>query len=510
MAFLKNASTSPSSSFEINLLSSDSSEAKSVDPSSSTKKRPSAAKKKVSKKARFALPDSLTDAESLRFWGLEHKIYFVSFSKRPIVPGRVVNLEQLEASHCAVSTFFRAQKLSLLLRLCGLEFYEEHVRLFYANLRVSTDSGEWETLVLGNRIVLNDSLFKNVFGSDFSGDIPLLAWQSNRILAHIVAITLIPQKGSLSNISNRVVYVVYCLLKKHRINWALLFHEYMVESLEDTNSFFSLPYGLLISRIIVDSLVDLSPFRPSLIDATYDTRTFSIIGYVLINNKWYKKESVQQRADAPKFTRISVDSTALLLKETDLIKVLQDTLGKVLQLHKDSSTDVGKLRLEAIRSVNTILKEVNSIKTGADSVHNELDVTVHTSYSNFSKNVERTYDSFCRNVINTLKYLHGRGRNQGKQNLRMSTKEGNKINQQRDSSRRSGDLYSLHQRRINGYYINQISFIRSQKGNGNQDDKANQFETIRLQITRSQKGKKEIDSNSRWQGTSTKDQLSDH
>lgn len=113
------------------------------------------------------------------------------------------------------------------------------------------------------------------------------------------------------------------------------------------------------------------------------------------------------------------DSVALLFKEADLIKVrldglethmqvLQDTLGKVLQLHKDSSTDVGKLRLEveglkkeAIRSVNTILKEVNSIKMGADSAHNELAVTVHTSYSNFSKNVEHSYDNSYGNVLNT-------------------------------------------------------------------------------------------------------------
>ncbi|KAK4728754.1 hypothetical protein R3W88_021742 [Solanum pinnatisectum] len=401
--------------------------------------RPSVAKKKVSKKAPFSLPDSLTDEDSLRFWRLEHQIRFVSFSKRPIEPGRVVNLEQLEASHCAVSMLFRAQKLSLLLCLCGIEFYEEHARLFYANLWVSADSGEWETLMLSNRIVLKDSLFKDVFGSKLLGDIPFMhgnLWPENfeislenvklfvsktsaditnfgplslgfenHIFAHIVATTLI-RKGSLSNISNRDVYVVYCLL-------------------ENTKSSSSLPYGLLISRIIVDSLVDLSPFRPSLIDATYDTRTFSSMGYVLINDKWYRKESVQQRANAPKVTRISADLAALLLKEADLIKVrldgleshmqvLQDTHGKVLQLHKDSSTDVRLevegLKKQAIRSVNTILKEVNSIKTGADSAHNELAVTVHTSYSNFSKNIECTYDSFCRNVLNTLKYFLGRGR----------------------------------------------------------------------------------------------------
>lgn len=71
-----------------------------------------------------------------------------------------------------------------------------------------------------------------------------------------------------------------------------------------------------------------------------------------------------------------------------------------------SSTDIGKLRLEVeglkkddIRLANTILKKVKSIKTGADSSHNELVVTMHTSYSNFSKNVELTYKTFYRNVL---------------------------------------------------------------------------------------------------------------
>lgn len=43
-----------------------------------------------------------------------------------------------------------------------------------------------------------------------------------------------------------------------------------------------------------DSLVDLSQFSPIVIDVTYNTSTFSSMGYVLINYKWYKKESVQQ------------------------------------------------------------------------------------------------------------------------------------------------------------------------------------------------------------------------
>ncbi|KAH0723716.1 hypothetical protein KY289_006760 [Solanum tuberosum] len=459
MATLHKAPVSPSASLEVEFLLSDSSDSESVVHSSSSKKRPSSSKKKNTKKARHAFPKNFTADDSLMFWGLEHKIRFASFSKRPILPGRVINLEQLEASHCAVSTFFCAQKLSLLLCLRGLKLFKEIFLLFYANLRISADNCELETLVLGNHIVLNDYLFKEVFGSDFSDDIPFMhgnVWPDqfeisledakifvaetgsnlsnfgplsfgfeNHILAYIVATTLVPRKGSLSNISNIDVLVLYCLLKKHNINWSLWFRNYMIESVEDSNPLASFPYGLLISRIIVDSLVDLSKYMYVLIDATYETRTFSTTRYVLVNDKWYKKESVHSRADTPKATRISADSVALLLKEAEHIKVrlaglethkqvLQDTLGRVLQLHKDSSTDVGKLRLEVgglkkdvIRSVNTILKKVNSIKTGADSAHNKLVVSMHTSYSTLSKTVERSLNTFCKNVLNTLKYFLG-------------------------------------------------------------------------------------------------------
>ncbi|KAK6786088.1 hypothetical protein RDI58_014613 [Solanum bulbocastanum] len=103
---------------------------------------PSAAKKKETKKARSTCSESFSPDNSLKFWGHEQKIKYESLQKRPLVPDRVINLEQFEASHCTVSSFFRVQKLSLLLELCGLELYEEHVRLFYANLRISQDSGE--------------------------------------------------------------------------------------------------------------------------------------------------------------------------------------------------------------------------------------------------------------------------------------------------------------------------------------------------------------------------------
>lgn len=135
---------------------------------------------------------------------------------------------------------------------------------------------EFEVSLEGDKAVVSEP---NADLSDFD---PLSLCFENRILAHIVATSLVPRKDSLSSIFNRDVFVLYCLLKKYKINWAVWIQEYMSESTNDPNSTASLPYEILVSRIIVDSLVDLSRFKPIEVDATYDTKTFSSMGYVLI------------------------------------------------------------------------------------------------------------------------------------------------------------------------------------------------------------------------------------
>ncbi|KAK4713827.1 hypothetical protein R3W88_019734 [Solanum pinnatisectum] len=277
---------------------------------------------------------------------MEQKNRYESFKSLPIVPGRVVNLSQLRDSHCPVSPFLKPKKLSLLFTLCGLELFEEAVHLFYVNLCVSSDRGELETLILGNRLIINELLFEDVFGTKFFGVIPYMndSWLEDfevtlegvkttvakpgaqlsefgplslcfehRILAHIIATTLLPRKGSMSNISNRDVFVLYCLLKKYRINWTNWFKEFMWEKAEEFNPSASLPYGLLISRILVDRLIDLSMFKHIEISATYDSHTFFSMGYVEVGNRWVKKDSVQERADAAKPTKIFAESAALFL-----------------------------------------------------------------------------------------------------------------------------------------------------------------------------------------------------
>lgn len=119
-------------------------------------------KKIGSKKSQNECSESMSAEDMHKFWGVEQMKKFNSLKNCPIVPIRVINLAKLDEIPCTVSTYFKAQKLPLLLRLCGIEYYKEPIRLFYSNLRVLKDNGELETLVLKNRIFVNDFLFQQI------------------------------------------------------------------------------------------------------------------------------------------------------------------------------------------------------------------------------------------------------------------------------------------------------------------------------------------------------------
>lgn len=198
----------------------------------------------------------------------------------------------------------------------------------------------------------------------------------------------------------------------------------MLESAEDSNPTANLPYGLLISQILSESQVDLSGFKATEVSTTYDSCTFTSMSYTLIDGKQHKKYSLKGKADAPKLTRISVDSAALPTKAVDNIMALPFSLANAVQdvqeniieilLSRDFNTELGKLRMEVeelkkggVRSVNKLIKQVDSLSTGVNSSNNELAVSIQNAYSYFSMNSEKSYDSFYRNMLNTLKYFLG-------------------------------------------------------------------------------------------------------
>lgn len=99
-------------------------------------------------------------------------------------------------------------------------------------------------------------------------------------MAHTISTTLIPWKGFLSNITCRDVFVLYCLVKKHKINWAIWIYEYMLESSKDVHASASLLYGQLISQIFLFYSIDLFAYPPMEVTTTYDSKTFADMGYV--------------------------------------------------------------------------------------------------------------------------------------------------------------------------------------------------------------------------------------
>lgn len=148
--------------------------------------------------------------------------------------------------------------------------------------------------------------------------------------------------------------------------------EYMIECVENSNPLTSLLYELLISRIIIENMVDLSKFKPTKISSTYDTRTFSSMGYTLVDKKWHKKEALNSKIDAPEATRVSQlyfhyvkgswwDQKSHFCLGTNML-VLWCLTEKILQSCKDTSIDVGKLNL----NIDGFKKRWNAISQHAD------------------------------------------------------------------------------------------------------------------------------------------------
>lgn len=71
----------------------------------------------------------------------------------------------------------------------------------------------------------------------------------------------------------------------------------MLESAADAHTSTSLPYGLLITRIILYHSIDRAAYPVVEVFATYDSNTFASMGYFLVKNEWCKKDSIRVKSD---------------------------------------------------------------------------------------------------------------------------------------------------------------------------------------------------------------------
>lgn len=101
----------------------------------------------------------------------------------------------------------------------------------------------------------------------------------------------------------------------------------------------SIPYGLLISCILADTLVDLCGYKPVKISATYNSRSFSSMGYIQVGDQWHKN-SVKAKADTVRLTKVSVDAVTLLLKNMDEVKNRLLVIEENLQVFQESASKI--------------------------------------------------------------------------------------------------------------------------------------------------------------------------
>ncbi len=67
--------------------------------------------------------ESLSHMDMQWFWGIKQKHMYDHFKNFPIVPGHVVNLSQLMNSHCPLSSYVKAQKMSILFICVVVRFF---------------------------------------------------------------------------------------------------------------------------------------------------------------------------------------------------------------------------------------------------------------------------------------------------------------------------------------------------------------------------------------------------
>lgn len=69
----------------------------------------------------------------------------------------------------------------------------------------------------------------------------------------------------------------------------------MLESVAGPHALSTFPYCLLITCILHYYSIDLLGFLVDKVFTTFDSKTFAIIGYLLVGSEWCKKDSMKNK-----------------------------------------------------------------------------------------------------------------------------------------------------------------------------------------------------------------------
>ncbi|KAF3636798.1 hypothetical protein FXO37_25262 [Capsicum annuum] len=172
-----------------------------------------------------------------------------------------------------------------------------------------------------------------MFDTKFSGMVPFMneTWFDNfEVIFEETKATVVESEANLSNFeplyhaSNIEFCSHHCYYsgssKRYKINWALWFREYILESVADTHALGSFSYGLLITQTLHFYSIDLSGFPTIEVSATYDSKTFASMGYALVGSEQGKKDFVEVGYKPPKVTKSVANPISAVLKDMEEVK----------------------------------------------------------------------------------------------------------------------------------------------------------------------------------------------
>ncbi|KAG5580371.1 hypothetical protein H5410_050998 [Solanum commersonii] len=97
-----------------------------------------------------------------------------------------------------------------------------------------------------------------------------------RVIAHIVATTLLPRASSHSMLTQRDTLFAYCLVFDVKVHLSFFIISSMTDVISDPSS---LPFGMLITHIFESHFMCLGDFAPVLIKQRYNSHAFLSMGF---------------------------------------------------------------------------------------------------------------------------------------------------------------------------------------------------------------------------------------
>ncbi|KAH0633214.1 hypothetical protein KY284_036000 [Solanum tuberosum] len=313
--------------------------------------------------------------------------------------------------------------------------YEPLIHLFYANLR-SPKAGKLESLVLGKHIFIDYKKFDSIFGISCSGIMAPLknCWPfdcdvsydqakreiapdpsklipshlgpkdlpfESRVIAHIVATTLLSRAGSHSMLTQCDTLFVYCLVFGVKVHLSSFIITVMTDVIADP---ISLPFGILLTRIFEYQYMCLGDFSPTDFNESraklekLRPSTSTSVSTTKLTAALENLDAMHAKLDAMTITVSHISDVMTKLTAMgeqvdclkDLLLAAHFKIDNVKDVSKETGADVAKIRLRLDQIVKESIKIATKVQAGSKAI---------------SISLSSRFEEMSIAIVNTLTYF---------------------------------------------------------------------------------------------------------